>query len=270
MTSHLEKYGPWALVTGASSGIGAEFAHQLAAQGFNLVLVARRTQRLQQIAHDLQTHHATQVRLLSFDLSQEDNLYRIDHETKDLDIGLLVNNAGFSIVGNFLDNDLAREVEMLHVNCRASLVLAHRFGNRMKVRPHSGMIFLSSIASYTPAPPWTHYATTKAYDRHLAECLAEEFRPYHIDVLALCPGGTETEFQKVAGADSHNANFLVRFAITEMTAHDVVCVGLNALGKKVIVIPGWRNWWITSLSALAPRRLAMLATTWVLSRIHKP
>lgn len=132
MKNFLERYGPWALVTGASSGIGQTFARRLAGVGMNLVLVARREDRLREMADELQNRHGIAVRVVAADLSRADFLPLIARATDDVPVSLLVNNAGVATTGNFLDNDQDAELTLLHVNNRASLILAHHFGRSMR------------------------------------------------------------------------------------------------------------------------------------------
>lgn len=232
-----QKYGPWALITGASSGIGAEFARQLAAVGLNLLLVARREKRLQILAASLQANHGVQTRILALDLSKEDFLPALSAATEDIEIGLLINNAGFSKTGKLLDQALDLDLDMLYVNGRTPLILAHTFGEQMRQRQRGGIIFVSSIASFTPIPLWTHYAATKAYGRYLAEGLADELQADNVAVLALCPGTTRTEFAEVAGIDEFMA----------LDVEIVVADGLKQLGHKKRTIPG--NFWKAGIFA---------------------
>lgn len=222
------RYGPWALVTGASSGIGAEFARQLAARGLNVVLVARREERLAALAAELADAHGVAARVVALDLARDDFLPELEAATDDLHIGLLVNNAGFSYTGEFLDSGLDAELQMLHVNARASLMLAHAIGSRLREHGRGGMIFVSSIAAFTPVPIWTHYSATKAYDLFLAEGLAAELAPHGVDVLALCPGTTRTEFLEVAELNEFLA----------LDADTVVADALKQLGRKRRRVPG--------------------------------
>ncbi len=226
-----KKYGPWALVTGASSGIGMEFARQIAALGLNLVLVARRKQRLDRLALELENTHGIQAEALPIDLSRNDFLPEIENITAELDIGLLINNAGFGTTGEFVENDLESEIKLLHVNCRAPLMLAHRFGKKMKNRNRGGIIFLSSIVGFTAVPLWSNYAASKAYDLSLAEALAHELKAHNVDVLALCPGTTEAEFQEIAGTRM----------LMPMPAAPVVRLALKKLGRRSVAIPGILN-----------------------------
>jgi short-subunit dehydrogenase len=133
MNSFVERFGPWALVTGASSGIGEAFVRRLAENGMNLVLVARREDKLRILASDLQSQHSISTRVIPVDRSQ-DLLPIIEQATAELQVGLLVNNAAIATTGDFLDNDLAAETAMLHINNRAPLMLAHHFGRTMRKR----------------------------------------------------------------------------------------------------------------------------------------
>lgn len=225
------KYGAWALITGASAGIGEQFARQLAHRGLNLVLVARREERLLKLADELRSSDDIEVRVIKSDLSDDNFMINIIEKTSDIDVGLLVNNAGFATTGPFLNSSIKRELELLHVNCRAPMLLAHHFGNLMQPRQTGGIIFLSSIVAFGASPQWSQYASSKAYHLMMGEALHEELKESGIDVLALCPGATSTEFQAVANIRDYMA----------MSAEDVVTVGLNALGKKASVIPGFIN-----------------------------
>lgn len=224
-----QRYGPWALVTGASSGIGAEFARQIAALGLNVILVARREERLRALAAELEQAHAIAACVVALDLAREDFLPALQAATAEREVGLLVNNAGFSITGPMLDNALERELRLLYVNCRAGLILAHAYGREMQQRGRGGIIFVSSVTSFAATPLWTHYAASKVYGRYLAEGLAGELRGRNVDVLALCPGTTRTEFQDVAAVDEFMA----------MDADVVVADALKSLGHKRRTIPGF-------------------------------
>ena len=259
MKNFAKIYGKWALVTGASSGIGAEFAQKLAELGLNLILVARRRERLEQCATTLEQNFHIQVRCLSIDLSTENFMAQILSETSDIEIGLLINNAGFANTGEFLENDRAREVELLHVNCRAPMLLAHEFGQHMKKRQKGGIIFVSSIAAFSAMPLWSNYAATKAYCLLLGEGMANEFKHYGVDVLVVCPGATRTEFQTVAGVE----------APREMAPDKVVLCAISSLGKKTVVIPGWHNRFIVSSTRLLPRWLNTKRGHFIVNHIQK-
>ncbi|MCJ8014118.1 SDR family oxidoreductase [Paenibacillus sp. KQZ6P-2] len=244
----LELYGSWALVTGASSGIGAEFASQLAQCGMNLVLSARRKDKLQELADTLAELHGVQVKIAPADLSQPDFIQDIRRVTDGLNIGLLVNCAGFSVTGTLLSNDIQTELDMLHVNCRAPLLLSHTFGKEMARRGQGGIIFTASVVAFSPAPYWTHYAATKAYNFFIGEGLAYELKNSGIDVLTVCPGATKSGFQEVAGISD----------IGTMSPVPVVQSALRALGKRSIIIPGWHNRVLfRGISRWIPRRIRL-------------
>ena len=243
-----ERYGPWALVTGASSGIGAEFSSQLAAMGLNLILVARRKQRLDDLAQQLEEKNKIQVRTLRADLSRPDFMPAVLSATQSIEVGLLVNNAGFGLAGNFLDHQLEKEVALLDVNCRAPVILTHGFGRKMAARGRGGIIFVSSVSGYIATPFEATYAASKAYELFLAESLRYELKNKGVDVLALCPGSTDTEFHEVAGSRP----------VAAMAVELVVDVALKMLGKKPVAIPGWHNRLLVYLLKFTPRRLHTL------------
>jgi uncharacterized protein len=196
-----KKYGPWALITGASSGIGAEFARQLGTQGLNLLIVARRLDRMEQLAEELKNDCGVEVRPVKCDLGSADFMSVLRPHLEELDIGLLVNNAGFTNTGAVIDNDLECELELLYVNCRASLILAHELGNRLKSSGHGGMIFVSSTTAFAPPTLWANYAASKAYVLALGEAMHEEMRPVGVDVLVVCPGPARTDFYAISHLD---------------------------------------------------------------------
>ena len=200
MKNFVERFGPWALVTGASSGIGEAFARRLAEVGMNLVLVARREDRLRKLAEDLQSQHSVSTRVVPVDLSQDNFLSVIEQATADVSVGLLVNNAGIATTGKFLDNDLGSELALLHVNSRAPLILTHCFGRSMRQRGRGGIIFVASTVAFAGVPAMSNYAGSKAQALVLAEGLAKELRNDGISVLALCPGPTRTDLWP-AGSD---------------------------------------------------------------------
>src|SRR5262249_32002855 len=152
MKDFVERFGPWALVTGASSGIGEAFARRLAESGVNLVLVARREDRLRKLADDLRSQHSVSTRVVPVDLSRDDFLPAIEQATADVQVGLLVNNAGIATTGNFLDHDLGSELALLHVNSRAPLILTHHFGRSMRQRGRGGIIFVASTLAFAGVP----------------------------------------------------------------------------------------------------------------------
>ena len=243
--------GKWALVTGASAGIGWALAEQLAAGGTNLVLTARRRERLEQLAAQLRSQHGVSVEALVADLgraSAPEEIYNVT-QGKGIAIELLINNAGFGAYGEFHRIDLARQLEMLQVNTTAVVHLTHLYLLAMIERRCGDILIVASTAAFQGVPYITTYAATKAFDLLFAEALAEEVRRYGIRVCALCPGSTTTEFHQVAGQPDRTKR-------QQESAEKVARVGLQALaGGKSYVISGLGNYLGAHGQRLAPRRL---------------
>jgi short-subunit dehydrogenase len=227
-----ERYGGWALVTGASSGIGAALARQIAADGMNVVVSARREDRLISLAGGLERDFGIETRVVVADLSERSGQTQLIDSVSDLEIGLLVNNAGLGYAGRFdlLDGDQLRR--LVSINCEAPVVLTHAFVQGMRERGRGGVFFTGSVAGRQPLPLHAVYSATKAFDQFLGEALWGELRASNIDVVVLEPGSTETEFQEVAGEIAHSGH----------SADDVARIGLAALGEQPSVIAGWFNW----------------------------
>ena len=226
-------YGPWALIAGASSGLGAEFATQLAAAGLNVILLARRAEPLDELATSLRAAHGVEVRTASIDLAAPDLLARARACTAGLEIGLLVYNAAYSCIGPFLGQSLEDKLRILDVNCRGPLVLAHEFGGTMAARRRGGIILMSSMAGIQGAPMIATYGATKAFDRVLAEGLWEELGAHGVDVLACCAGATRTP--------TYEASKPVGQPPLIMESGPVVKETLAALGRTPSFIPGMAN-----------------------------
>lgn len=242
-----ETYGPWAIVTGASSGIGDAMARQLAAVKMNVVLVARRRERLETLSAELTKAYGVETRIVELDLGRVDACDTLVDATKGLEIGLLVNNAGFGMKGEFLALDRAEQTRMIAVNCRAPLELTHAFLPQMIARKRGGVIVVASSAAFQALPITAAYSATKAFETLFAEGLGEEMRPYGIDVLALCPGPTDTEGPRRTGVDPD------KVPVKMMHPRDVAKAGLDALGRKAIEIPGFTNRLIYFLVKFLPR-----------------
>lgn len=239
-----DRYGPCAVVTGASSGIGREVALLLAEAGFDLVLVARREGVLRGLAADLTTRHDISARTLPIDLAQRDGLDALARNTAGLDVGLYVAAAGFGTSGPFLDADPGTEIEMLRVNCEAVLSTSLTFGRRMADRGRGGLVLMSSIVGFQGMPNAAHYAATKAYVQALAEALYVELRPHGVDVLAAAPGPTHSGF---AG----RADMRMRRALSP---RDVARGTLDTLGRRPTALPGLLSRVLRDGLAPLPRR----------------
>jgi uncharacterized protein len=201
-TDFIDRYGPVALVTGASSGIGRSFAHVLAAKGLDLVVVARRKQRLEELAARIKTSHGVRVTVLQSDLAQVGAAQAIVDATSSLDVGLLVSNAGFGIKGPFEEGNATMMADMLMVNCHAAMMLARGFVPRLRARGKGGIIFTSSVEGLIGVPYSAAYAATKGFLNSLGEGLWGELTPHGINVLTLCPGATDTEAPGLQGIDT--------------------------------------------------------------------
>jgi hypothetical protein len=193
-----QRFGPWAVVTGASSGIGAAFARGAAARGLNVVLVARREALLSDLAEELRSANGIQTRVLALDPSQAGSGASLLEATRDLDVGLLVASAGFGSSGSLLDAPLDEELAMVDVNCRAVLEHAHGFARRLVGRGRGALVLLSSVVAFQGAPWASNYAATKAYVQSLAEGLQRELVAHGVQVLACAPGPVHSGFAQRA------------------------------------------------------------------------
>ena len=258
----MEKWrGKWALVTGASSGIGRALAEQLAAKGANLVLTARRAGRLATLAEEVATRYRVQTQVFVADLTRPDSPGEILRFTEQnhLPIELLINNAGFGAYGEFRKLDVRRFLDMVQVNVASVVHLTHLFLPPMVERRSGYILIVASTAAFQPVPYISAYAATKGFDLLFAEGLAEEVRRYGVRVCALCPGSTASEFNEVAGQP--------RIAGPQESNEKVARVGLQALADgKPRVISGTRNWLSVEAQRLAPRRLV----TRVAARMFMP
>ena len=239
------QYGPWAIVTGASSGIGRAIAKEAAEAGLNLVLVARRGAELQQLATEVAASHGVQTLVLSGDLSIREEVQRIEEKTRGLDIGLLIAAAGFGTSGNFMDANLEGELSMLQVNCRAVMELSLLFGRRLVQRGRGGIILFGSLVGYQGTPHAAHYAATKAYVQTFAEGLHAELGAKGVDVLASAPGPVLSGFGERAG---------MQMGLAEKPER-VARATLAALGKRMTVTPGFVSKFLTWSLMTAPRGL---------------
>jgi uncharacterized protein len=235
-TVFADTYGPWALITGGASGIGAEFGRQLADRGINLVLVDVQKSLMEKHARDLMNEHGIKVRSIHADLAKPDFMKKIRPAVRGISIGLLVNNAAWGSAGEFMKTDLKDLVLAVEVNCRAPVVLTRELGPAMMERGRGGMIFLSSSSAMQGTPIVANYAATKAYNLILAEALWDELRLYGVDVLALCPGATNTPAFAKSGARIDNVP-----GMPFMEPAPVVAAALRTLGKKPAVVPGSMN-----------------------------
>ena len=225
----LQRYGPWAVVTGASSGIGLELASQLAEAGFKLVINARRQETLASIAQELRAKGSPEVRTVVSDLIKPAGVQQLIDATTDLNISLLVASAGYGTSGLLVKSTLDEEVGLVKVNCEAVLALTYHYGKRFASQQRGGIILLSSLVAFQGVPFSANYAATKAYVQSLAEALAVELKPSGVDVLAAAPGPVRSGFEGRANMKMN------RF----MTPSQVGVPILKALGRQTTVLPGF-------------------------------
>lgn len=235
-----------ALVTGASAGLGVEFARQLSRRGYSLVLAARRKDRLDELASELGN-----ARVISIDLSKPtaaDNLMA-DLKDNGESVDLLVNNAGFGLIGDFATLDARRERQMIDLNVGTLSDLCRATAPAMIEKGSGGIINVASIAAFQPGPKMAVYFATKAFVLSLSEALHEELKPHGVKVSCLCPGPTRTEFGDVAGFAGNAV-----FDRVAMNAREVVEIGLKGFeANHAVVIPGWMNKVSAASTRFAPR-----------------
>lgn len=238
-----QKYGPWAIVTGASSGIGLEIAVHLASAGLNLVVNGRNEIALLELKKKLNHQYNIEVKTVVTDVANSEGVEAIIAATGGLDIGLLVVSAGFGTSGAFIDSSIYSEVNMLRVNCEALLLLTHYYSQQFVRQKKGGIILMSSMMAFQGVPFSANYAATKAYVQSLAEGLAEELRPHGIDVLAAAPGPVDSNFGK-------RADMKMRISLQPS---QVAVPIIRALGRTSTVLPGLLTKFLVYSLRLLPR-----------------
>ncbi len=254
-----KRYGPWALVTGASVGIGRELARQIAAEGLNLVLVARRRRLLEELGEELRAAHGVETLSVPVDLRDSSFLEEIRVATADCEVGLLVNNAGIGTIGAFLDGDAEELRAMIEVNTTVPTVLSLEYGREMAARRRGGVLFVSSMVAFMGAPRMRNYPATKAYDLLLGEALHYELRAHGVDVSTLLPGFTAPGF-------TDNLD-LSRVPMPIAKTPKVVRSALRGLGRRSLIIPGLMNKMMYRMAGIMPRGLNSAMMGAVNSRI---
>ena len=253
------KFGPTALITGASDGIGRAFAVQLAEKGFNLIIVARRETALQDLATDLEARLDADVRILPMDLSQPGAVAALLEKTQGTPIELVVAAAGFGSIGPFLERDIATELNMVDLNCRAVIELSHGLGQRMAEQGRGGIILFGSLVGFQGAPLSATYAATKGFVQSFAEGLAAELRPLGVNILSVAPGPIGSGFAARAG---------MHMSMSE--GPDTVARGaLAALGKRTTVRPGILSKFLGWSLAMLPRWGRVQVMGIIMKGMHK-
>lgn len=258
------RYGGWGIVAGASEGLGALYAEELAARGMNLILIARRSELLRSLGSQLCQRYGVEVKTMVLDLSAPEAAEQILRQTDDLEIGMLVYNAAFSAIGPFLENPIEDHLRELHTNVFTPLKFIYLFADQMRRRGRGGILLMSSLSAFQGSAYISTYAATKAFNIVLAEGLWEEWRRQGLDVLVCVSGAVRT------------ANYLASEpkrtgGLGDMTLPpgQVVREALNALGQQPYVIPGRMNRLASFVMRhLLPRRLAVRLMGKVLKRMY--
>jgi len=238
------KYADWALITGASSGIGRELALLLAEAGFKLIITGRRVQALEALSTEMFDKYQTECIPVPGDLSQREDLDHLLEQIAHLEVGIAILNAGYGTSGPFLKADLNEELNMLDLNCRAVLIMAQHFGLKMQAQNQKGaIVFLSSMVAFQGVPNAAHYAASKAYVQSLGEALAQELKSSSVDVLVSAPG-------PVASGFAERANMRMNMSLE---AKQVAVPIINAVGKKNFVIPGFLSKFLVYNLRMVPR-----------------
>ena len=228
-TKLLQKYGSWAIVTGASNGLGKKFAIQLAKIGFNVVLVARRENILKELSNQLENSYGIKCMPINLDLGHTDAANILDKMTSHLDVGLIVSNAGFVTSGNLIKSKIDVEKNLVDLNCRSLMELSYIYGQKFAKNKRGGIILISSLLGFLGTPGSANYAASKAFVQSFGEGFHSEMKPHNVDVLTVAPGPIHTGF-----AERANMNFILALK-PENVAKD----SINALGKKITLLPGF-------------------------------
>jgi uncharacterized protein len=248
-----QRYGRWCIVAGASEGLGAAFAEELASRGFNLVIVARRSELLQEFGAHLSQKYGVKIKPIVQDLSAPDAAEQIVQQTMNLDIGLLIYNAAFSAVGPFLDRSMDDHLREIHTNIHAPFKLVYLLGQRMLERGRGGIVLMSSLSAFQGSAYISNYAATKAFNIVLAEGLWEEWRTQGVDILVCISGAMKTP-NYVASEPRRTG----RFFDSTMEPAQVVHEALEALGAQPYVIAGSMNRFASFIMRrLLPRKMAI-------------
>ncbi len=250
MSAFREQYGPWAVIAGASVGLGEAFARGLARRGLNLLLIARGQAALDTLAADLRAAHSIEVRTLAADLARPDLPTAVQEFSANLEVGMLVYNAAFSTIGPFLDHPVEEHLRVIDVNCRAPLLLAHLFGRAMAGRKRGGIVLMTSTAGSQGGPWIATYAASKAFNLILAEGLWDELAESGVHVVACRAGATRTPGYAASKPRPSKVPLLDPNRVAEKT--------LAALGRGPSVVPGaFYRFSALVMDRLLPRRISI-------------
>ncbi|MEL3972476.1 SDR family oxidoreductase [Rossellomorea oryzaecorticis] len=254
------------LITGASSGIGLHFSHKFAQAGHNVVLVARSEDKLLSLATELEGNYNIKAHVIKADLA-EMGASRVIYEqvtSNDIEVDILINNAGFGLFGEFEQTEIEKEVEMIQVNITALTELSKYFGKEMVNRKNGQILNVASTAAFQPGPLMAVYYATKAYVLSLSEALANEWEEHGVQVMALCPGATKTGFSDTAQLQESKL-----FQSGVMTVEEVVEEAYKQMAhqKKAVIIPGFKNRMLAGSIRFMPRKMVTKIVRKVQERI---
>lgn len=264
MTDHKDRY---ALITGASSGIGYEFANLLAKDGMNLIITSRNETRLKEVKTEIENKYQIRVKVLPKDLSNPKAPSEIffELEKEGITVDILVNNAGFNVYGMFSETNLQKELEMIQVHITSLTHLTKLFLKKMLENKTGKILNVASIAAFPPGPLVSVHFASRAYVLHFSEALANELQGTGVSVTCLCPGPTESAFYK--RANMRNVRLATGKPIRLMDARTVAEVGYKALKKgKTVAIPGFRNKLLALFARFAPRKVVTKIVRWLMER----
>jgi uncharacterized protein len=255
--------GKWALVTGTSSGLGVDFARELAGRGMNMVLVARREEKLRQVQEEIIRDFEVEVIIVPFDLAGKNAPGELSKKIREmgLEIEVLINNAGFGIFGEFLEADYQTEQDMLQLNMATLTGLTKIYAREMQERGSGYIMLVASNGAYQPSPGYAAYSATKSYVLSLGEAVNYELKDSPVSLTVVSPGPTRTEFHDVTGQGRDN----LYLKLATMESENVTRIGIKAMLKgKPSVIPGWLNAVLAWSAQRMPRRIATASAAWMM------
>lgn len=261
--SHLQRYGGWAVITGASSGLGRAFARLMAAEGIDCVLVGLEGERLEALARELSAEHSVCCRTLEQDLADDGFLERVEAFTADIPVGILVNNAGIGCGGAFATRDPKRIAQIIKLNCLAPVVLTRAFLPQMLARNAGAIIMVASLQAFISSPFEATYCASKAFDLHFGESLWGELRKTSVDVITVCPAGMKTDFFKADGLSGEDCT---RMWKVSACPESVAALTLKKLGRKSVIAPNVAGL-VGFLARLIPRRWSIRVVEFVTRRL---
>ena len=263
MSEFYNRYGQWALITGASRGIGAALARELAKKRINLILVARDEKQLQSLSATLHQQYSVQIKVIVLDLLEENAVETLYQQCKDKNIGLVIPNAGIETNGPFVDSSMKDNNDLIKLNIQIPMQMVNLFAKDFRDKKRGGFLLLSSLFAYQGVPMVANYSASKAYILSLGEALNVEFSSFNVDVTVVSPGLTDTDMPK-----NMPINFK-KMPVTISSPEKVAKVALNSLGKKATVVPGFINKFYAWQNRLVPRTFPVKLFGFLLKRAYK-